>query len=162
MVDTDANQVWSWDITKPAGPAKWSYFHLYVIIDICSHYVVGRLLADRESGVLAETPRRHDHQAAHRHSGIAWHTPHDVHVHHGHTDAVNAVRAEVLTCSDQPALENLDSYRQGPALGEAPGRKTGFAATGQSCMVIAGQGVAVDGVPVWDIPVQPIPEVIRM
>lgn len=48
------NQVWSWDITKLKGPAKWSYFYLYVIIDIYSRYVVGWLIADRESSVLAK------------------------------------------------------------------------------------------------------------
>jgi putative transposase len=47
------NQVWSWDITKLLGPVKWSYFYLYVILDIFSRYVVGWTLADRESNVLA-------------------------------------------------------------------------------------------------------------
>ena len=47
------NQVWSWDITKLLGPAKWSYYYLYVIIDIYSRYVVGWLLAHRESAELA-------------------------------------------------------------------------------------------------------------
>ena len=42
------NQVWSWDITKLRGPAKWTYFYLYVIIDIFSRYAVGRMVADRE------------------------------------------------------------------------------------------------------------------
>ena len=48
------NQVWSWDITKLKGPIAWTYFHLYVILDIFSRYVVGWLLADRESASLAE------------------------------------------------------------------------------------------------------------
>jgi putative transposase len=48
------NQVWSWDITKLKGPIVWTYFHLYVILDIFSRYVVGWLLADRESAPLAE------------------------------------------------------------------------------------------------------------
>src|SRR6185312_12196579 len=48
------NQVWSWDITKLLGPAKWTYFYLYVIIDIYSRYVPGWLLAHRESAELAE------------------------------------------------------------------------------------------------------------
>lgn len=47
------NQVWSWDITKLLGPKKWSNFHLYVILDIYSRYVVGWLLAHRESAALA-------------------------------------------------------------------------------------------------------------
>jgi putative transposase len=48
------NQVWSWDITKLKGPEKWSYFHLYVILDIYSRYIVGWMVANRESAVLAE------------------------------------------------------------------------------------------------------------
>jgi putative transposase len=54
LVATKPNQCWSWDITKLHGPAKWSYYYLYVIIDIYSRYVVGWLLADAESKVLAE------------------------------------------------------------------------------------------------------------
>lgn len=48
------NQVWSWDITKLKGPCKWNYFYLYVILDIFSRYVVGWLLAERESAAYAE------------------------------------------------------------------------------------------------------------
>ena len=47
------NQVWSWDITKLRGPVKWTYFHLYVILDIFSRYVVGWLIAERENSDLA-------------------------------------------------------------------------------------------------------------
>jgi putative transposase len=54
LVATAANQVWSWDITKLLGPAKWTYFYLYVILDIFSRYVVGWMLAHRESEHLAE------------------------------------------------------------------------------------------------------------
>jgi hypothetical protein len=43
------NQVWSWDITKLMGPENWTYFYLYVIIDIFSRRVVGRCVADTES-----------------------------------------------------------------------------------------------------------------
>ena len=46
------NEVWSWDITKLMGPAKWSYFYLYVIIDIFSRRVVGWYVADAESAAL--------------------------------------------------------------------------------------------------------------
>jgi putative transposase len=49
------NQVWSWDITKLLGPQKWSYYHLYVILDIFSRYIVGWMIATRESATLAET-----------------------------------------------------------------------------------------------------------
>lgn len=47
-------QLWSWDITKLKGPATWTYFYLYVIIDVFSRYVVGWMLATRESAELAE------------------------------------------------------------------------------------------------------------
>jgi putative transposase len=47
------NQVWSWDITKLHGPAKWTYYHLYVILDIYSRYAVGWMVAARETAVLA-------------------------------------------------------------------------------------------------------------
>jgi transposase InsO family protein len=46
------NQVWSWDITKLMGPAKWSYFYLYVILDIFSRRVVGWCVADAENTTL--------------------------------------------------------------------------------------------------------------
>jgi putative transposase len=48
------NQVWSWDITKLHGPAKWTYYYLYVIIDIFSRYVPGWMVATGESAALAE------------------------------------------------------------------------------------------------------------
>jgi len=54
LLATQPNQVWSWDITKIKGPVKWSYFHLYVIIDIFSRYVVGWMIAPRETAELAE------------------------------------------------------------------------------------------------------------
>lgn len=54
LLATAPNQVWSWDITKLKGPQKWSYFHLYSIIDIFSRYTVGWMVADRESAALAE------------------------------------------------------------------------------------------------------------
>lgn len=54
LLATAPNQVWSWDITKLLGPAKWSYFYLYVILDIFSRYVVGWMIAPSESAALAE------------------------------------------------------------------------------------------------------------
>jgi putative transposase len=54
LVATAPNQVWSWDITKLAGPYKWTWFHLYVILDVYSRYAVGWLVAPRETGRLAE------------------------------------------------------------------------------------------------------------
>jgi putative transposase len=53
LLATAPNQVWSWDITKLLGPAKWTYFYLYVILDIFSRYVVGWMLAHHESAALA-------------------------------------------------------------------------------------------------------------
>jgi putative transposase len=181
LVATKPNEIWSWDITRLHGAAKWSYFHLYVIIDIYSRYVVGWLIAERESAALAEklladtiakqgidrdtlsihadngssmaskpvaflladlgvtkthsrphtsndNPYSESHfrtlkyrpdfparfgciedarafcrrfftwyNTEHRHSGVAWHTPHNV--HHGHSDAVRTVRADVLSAA---------------------------------------------------------------
>jgi len=54
LLATAPNQVWSWDITKLLGPAKWTYYYLYVILDIFSRYVVGWMVAYREQAVLAE------------------------------------------------------------------------------------------------------------
>ena len=53
LLATAPNQVWSWDITKLLGPVKWTYFYLYVILDIFSRYVVGWMVADGESSALA-------------------------------------------------------------------------------------------------------------
>ncbi len=54
LLATRPNQVWSWDITRLLGPAKWTYYYLCVMLDIFSRYVVGWLIAERESGSLAE------------------------------------------------------------------------------------------------------------
>jgi putative transposase len=54
LLATKPNELWSWDITKLLGPTKWSYFHLYVIMDVFSRYVVGWMVAPRESAALAE------------------------------------------------------------------------------------------------------------
>jgi len=181
LVAAEPNAVWSWDITKLHGPAKWTYYHLYVIIDIYSRYVVGWTLADRESWTLAEqllaetiakqgidrdtltihadngssmaskpvaflladlgvtkthsrphtsndNPFSESHfrtlkyrpdfpatfgslqdarafcqrffawyNIEHRHCGIGYHTPYDV--HHGHAETVRAVRADVLAAA---------------------------------------------------------------
>jgi len=181
LVATKPNVCWSWDITKLHGPAKWSYFYLYVIIDIYSRYVVGWLIAERESATLAEklladtiakqridrdtlsihadngssmaskpvaflladlgvtkshsrphtsndNPYSESHfrtlkyrpdfpttfgsladarafcqrffhwyNTEHRHSGVAWHTPHNV--HYGRSAVVHAVRADVLAAA---------------------------------------------------------------
>lgn len=54
LVAHGPNQCWSWDITKLHGPAKWTYYYLYSIIDIYSRYTVGWMLATKESKELAE------------------------------------------------------------------------------------------------------------
>jgi putative transposase len=54
LVADSPNRVWSWDITKLHGPAKWTYYYLYVILDIYSRYAVGWMVATRESAALAE------------------------------------------------------------------------------------------------------------
>ena len=54
LVARAPNQVWTWDITKVRGPGRRDWYHLYVIIDLYSRYVVGWLLAAHESGALAE------------------------------------------------------------------------------------------------------------
>jgi putative transposase len=54
LLATGPNQVWSWDISKLKGPAKWTYFYLYVILDIFSRYVVGWMVAHCEQKALAK------------------------------------------------------------------------------------------------------------
>jgi putative transposase len=54
LLATLPNQLWSWDITKLKGPAKWTYFYLYVILDVFSRYVVGWMVAPRETAELAK------------------------------------------------------------------------------------------------------------
>ena len=54
LVATGANSVWSWDITKLHGPEKWTYYYLYVILDIYSRYAVGWMLARAERAELSK------------------------------------------------------------------------------------------------------------
>src|SRR5713226_6206092 len=54
LLDTRPNELWSWDISKLLGPVKWTYFYLYVILDVFSRYVVGWMVAHRESARLAQ------------------------------------------------------------------------------------------------------------
>ena len=65
LLASKPNEVWSWDITKLRGPNKWVPYCLYVIMDIFSRYVVGWLVADRESAELAK--RLIDHTARKQH-----------------------------------------------------------------------------------------------
>ncbi len=55
LIATGPNEVWSWDITKLLGPEKWTYYHLYVILDIFSRYVTGWMVAPREASDLARS-----------------------------------------------------------------------------------------------------------
>ncbi len=48
------NELWSWDISKLKGPAKWTCFYLYVILDVFSRYAVGWTVQYRESATIAE------------------------------------------------------------------------------------------------------------
>ena len=54
LLATRPNELWSWDITKLLGPVKWTYFYLYVILDVFSRYVVGWMVAHREAARLAQ------------------------------------------------------------------------------------------------------------
>jgi Transposase and inactivated derivatives len=54
LLATGPKQLWSWDITKLRGPAKWTYYYLYVMLDVYSRYVVGWMVAERELAALAQ------------------------------------------------------------------------------------------------------------
>jgi len=54
LLATGPNQLWSWDITKRRGPVKWTFYYLYVILDVFSRYVTGWMIAYRESADLAK------------------------------------------------------------------------------------------------------------
>ena len=54
LIATGPNSVWTWDITKLHGPEKWTYYYLYVILDIYSRYAVGWMLARAEQAELSK------------------------------------------------------------------------------------------------------------
>src|SRR5882762_613136 len=54
LLATASSQLWSWDITKLLGPVKWTYFYLYVILNVFSRYVTGWMVAMRENAELAK------------------------------------------------------------------------------------------------------------
>ena len=54
LLATRPNELYSWDITKLLGPAKWTYFYLYVVLDVYSRYVVAWTVQHRESASVAE------------------------------------------------------------------------------------------------------------
>jgi putative transposase len=78
LLATRPNQLWSWDITQLKGPVKWTYFYLYVLLDVFSRYVVGWLVALQQSATLAQ---RLIHQTCAR-QGIAAGTL-TIHADHG-------------------------------------------------------------------------------
>jgi len=53
LLATAPLQLWSWDITKMRGPEKWSYYYLYVLLDVFSRYVVGYMVTGAERATLA-------------------------------------------------------------------------------------------------------------
>jgi putative transposase len=68
LLATGPNKLWSWDITKLRGPARWTYFQLYVILDVFSRYAPGWMVATRESAelarrLIADTARKQGIQA---------------------------------------------------------------------------------------------------
>jgi putative transposase len=65
LLATRPNELWSWDITKLLGPSKWTYFYLYVILDVYSRYVVGWMVAFQEAAHLAEILLRETCQKQH-------------------------------------------------------------------------------------------------
>ena len=65
LLATGPNQLWSWDITKLRGAVKWTFYYLYVILDIFSRYVVGWMVAYRETAALAERLIEHACRSQH-------------------------------------------------------------------------------------------------
>src|SRR5205814_1792876 len=95
LLATAPNQLWSWDITKLKGPTTWSYFYLYVIIDVFSRRVVGWMLAPNESATLAE--KLIEETCEQHHSGLGLNTPNDV--HYGRAQQRREERARVLVAA---------------------------------------------------------------
>ena len=54
LLATGPNELWSWDISKLLGPERWTYYYLYVILDVFSRYVPGWMVAHRETAALAK------------------------------------------------------------------------------------------------------------
>ncbi|MGH9434033.1 MAG: IS3 family transposase [Terriglobia bacterium] len=65
LLATGPNQLWSWDITKLRGAAKWTFFYLYVILDVFSRHAVGWMIAYRESSTLAQRLIEHSCRSQH-------------------------------------------------------------------------------------------------
>lgn len=54
LIATAPNQLWSWDVTKLPGPAKWTWFSLYLILDVFSRYIIDWTIATTESTAIAK------------------------------------------------------------------------------------------------------------
>lgn len=54
LVTTRPNELWPRGITKLLGPVKWTYFYLYVLLDVFSRYAVGWMVARQEAAALAK------------------------------------------------------------------------------------------------------------
>src|SRR2546426_522701 len=114
------NELWSWDITKLLGPAKWTYFYLYVMLDVFSRYVVGWMVSQGENATLAEQFIRatcarqgigRDQLTIHADRGLL--TPHDVHF--GLAEQRVAARAGVLATAYAAHPERFPAGRPAPA-----------------------------------------------
>ncbi|MFC5295961.1 MAG: IS3 family transposase [Brachybacterium tyrofermentans] len=86
LVATGPGQVYTWDITKLAGPVKGVYYDAYVMIDIYSRYIVGVHVHARETGLLAEEMMR------------------EVFTIHGIPDVVHADRGTSMTSKSVATL----------------------------------------------------------
>ena len=54
VVAGQPNQVWVWDITRLPSTVKYQSFYLYLVLDLFSRFIVGWLLAEKQSGDYAE------------------------------------------------------------------------------------------------------------
>ena len=118
LVATGPNQTWSWDITKLLGPKKWTYFYLYVVLDIFSRYAVGWMVADRENSALAG---RLIEQTCHK-QGVQQVT----HIRPAAVFVVGEVAHVVQPVFDVPVVTDQGQKLLGPGAvcaerGEAPG-----------------------------------------
>ena len=64
------NELWSWDVSKLKGPAKWTYYYLYVMLDVFSRYIVGWTVQYRENGQLAKALIEQADRAAEDHTRV--------------------------------------------------------------------------------------------
>jgi putative transposase len=109
LVATGPGQVYSWDITKLAGPVKGTYFDAYVMIDIYSRYIVGVHVHAHESGLLARELME-EIFAVH---GV----PHVVHADRGTSMTSKTVAAlladlEVTRSHSRPRVSNDNPYSE--------------------------------------------------